>query len=99
MTSTPRERQERRLIRTSDLAAFRHALVTLALEGDAGEARRRVLILPSRASAELLRQVIEDDALQTAPSARVLPDLLTRDEWIQRLYDSQPGVPPLVTRF
>jgi RecB family exonuclease len=95
----PRVVQQRRLIRTASPSAFQSALVALALDGDPLAARRRALILPTRASIELLRQVVEDDRLDEDRSSIVLPDLLTRDEWIRRLQDSVPGAPPFLTRF
>ena len=76
--------QRRTLVRTRGLPAFRRALVDLAREGPSLAARRRVVVVPTRASAELLRQAIESglgvsaDASPAGTSAVVLPDLLTR---------------------
>jgi RecB family exonuclease len=88
--------QQRTLIRTRGLAGFRRALEALALEGGALPARRRVIIVPTRASGELLRQTIERHALANAAQAVILPDLVTRDEWIGRLHLALPGAPPLL---
>jgi ATP-dependent helicase/nuclease subunit B len=98
MSRSSRPRQQRTLIRASGLRAFRRALVERALEGRPLDARRRVVIVPTRASAELLRQTIEATAMADGRTAIVLPDLLTRDEWMRRLHQSLPGAPPLLTR-
>ena len=45
-------------------------------------ARRRVVIVPTRASAELLRQTIEQAAAAGAAASLILPDIVTRDEWL-----------------
>lgn len=91
--------QQRTLIRARDLDAFRRALVTRALAGDPLDARRRVIIVPTRASAEVLRQSIEQQAQHDGRAAIVLPSLLTRDEWMANLHRALPGAPPLLSRF
>ncbi len=98
MSPSARGSQTRTLVRAAGLAAFRHALVARALEGAPLDTRRRVVIVPTRASAEVLRQTIEASVLGPGRSAVVLPDLLTRDEWIRRMHQSLPGAPPLLTR-
>jgi RecB family exonuclease len=81
-----RRRQERRLVRARSLGRFRDALVGLALDGAPAEIRRRLIIVPTRASAELLRQSLEARRLRAHGDAVVLPDLVTRDEWLERLH-------------
>jgi len=49
----------RRLIRTTDVAGFRRAVVRLSTEGDLAAIRQRLVVVPTRASVELLRQTIE----------------------------------------
>jgi len=98
MSPSARAPQTRTLVRAAGLAAFRRALVDRALDGRPLDARRRVVIVPTRASAEVLRQTIEASVLGHGRTAVVLPDLLTRDEWIRRLHQSLPGAPPLLTR-
>ena len=90
--------QRRTLVRCSNLAGFRQALVELALSGGPLEARRRAIVVPTRASAELLRQTIESSSLSQRLRAIVLPDLLTRDEWMSRLHVALPGAAPLLGR-
>jgi RecB family exonuclease len=86
----------RRLIRARDVAGFRRAVVRLCGEGTLGDIRRRVVVLPSRASVELLRQTLERHA--DDGTATVLPDLLTRDEWLARWIEALPGQPRLLSR-
>jgi hypothetical protein len=90
--------QGRFLIRTRGLAAFREALADRAVAGSPVDARRRVILVPTRASAELLRQTIERRAFASSPGAVLLPDLLTRDDWVARLHDALPSAPPRLTR-
>ena len=90
--------QRRTLVRSSNLAGFRQALVELALSGGPFDARRRVVIVPTRAAGELLRQTIEGASVDANRRAIVLPDLLTRDEWVVRLHDALRGAPPLLGR-
>ncbi len=91
--------QRRTLIRARDLAAFRDALVTRALDGPPLLARRRLVILPTRASAELFRQTLEARALGAPGRAVVLPDLVTRDDWLGRLLTALPDARPLLSRL
>ncbi len=90
--------QQRRIVRARDLASFRDALVDLALDGAPVEARRRVVLVPTRASAELLRETIESRLGQTRPAAVILPDFLTRAEWLEHLLSAVAGRPRLLGR-
>ena len=83
--------QRRTLVRARGLAAFRRALVDLALSGSSLEARRRVVIVPTGAAAELLRQSIERDVADRRQAAVLLPELVTRDQWIGRLATAVEG--------
>jgi RecB family exonuclease len=98
MRPSVRPPQTRTLVRAAGLAAFRRALVARALDGRPLDARRRVVIVPTRASAEALRQTIEASVLGQGRAAVVLPDLLTRDDWVRRLHQALPGAAPLLTR-
>ncbi|MEO8482341.1 MAG: PD-(D/E)XK nuclease family protein [Acidobacteriota bacterium] len=82
--------QRRVLIRARGLASFRNALRHLAVEGGVLATRRRVVVVPTRASAELLRQTIEASLSSETRPAVVLPDMLTRDEWLGRLFEALP---------
>jgi len=90
--------QRRRLIRARDLAAFKDALVEQALDGAPAEARRRVVLVPTRAAAELFRQTIEARLVASRPRAVLLPDVLTRAEWLERLLGSLATPRRLLTR-
>lgn len=62
----------RRLVRTADLAGFRRAVARLALEGAPLDARRRAVIVPTRASIELLRQTLEREIVRSGKGDRDL---------------------------
>jgi RecB family exonuclease len=96
-----RSRAEHRrvLVRARDLAEFRRALVDLALAGDPLDASRRAMILPTRASIEIFRQTIEHGLRDAGRTAVLLPQLLTRDDWIGRLHQALGDVPPMLTRL
>jgi RecB family exonuclease/CTP:molybdopterin cytidylyltransferase MocA len=86
----------RRLIRTTDIAGFRRAVVRLATAGPLDGIRRRLVVVPTRASVELLRQTIERGLSETP--AAVLPDLATRDEWMSRWMLALPDAPRVLSR-
>ena len=91
--------QHRTLTRAASPAAFRESLVAAAVRGDTLARRRRAVIVPTQASAELLRQTIEARMSRESAQAIVLPDLLTRDEWLMRLHSALPGAPTWLTRI
>ncbi|HXT68569.1 MAG TPA: PD-(D/E)XK nuclease family protein [Vicinamibacterales bacterium] len=96
MTVT-RVSQRRTLIRARDLAAFRAAVIDRALSGAPMDARRRAVVVPTRAAAELLRQSIETGLAVDRPPAVVLPDFVTRRELVERLGAAMPEVPRLLS--
>jgi RecB family exonuclease len=91
--------QQRTLLRARRLSEFRAALVTLCLEGDPLAARRRIVIVPTQAAGELLRQTVEAAAADDGRSAVFLPDFVTRDEWLMRLHASLVPRAPLLSRL
>jgi RecB family exonuclease len=91
--------QRRTLIRARDLSAFRDALAGRALSGTPLSARRRAVIVPTRAAGEILRQTLETRALDVAGRAVILPDLLTREDWLERLRASLPDAPAMLPRI
>ncbi len=91
--------QRRVLIRTRGLASFRQSLVDLATAGDPLAGRRRVIVVPTRAAGALLRLTIEQRAVARGAGALICPDLLTRDEWLQRLLSALPGSPRWLGRI
>ena len=90
--------QQRALVRTRDLAGFRDALVDRATAGDPLSARRRIVIVPTRAAAELFRQTLEAHTRRSGRAAVLLPDLVTREDLVARFQSWLPGAPPLLTR-
>ena len=81
-----------RLVRAPDLFVFRTALVDLACEGTPADARRRLVVVPTRAAAEHLLRSIERRKLP-ASGAIVLPDFVTPGELIARLGERLEGQP------
>ncbi len=87
-----------RLIRAADLRAFQSAIVT-CLPVEPLAARDCAVIVPSRSAAEELRRTIENVTLLNTATARVLPDIVTRDEFYARLRERMPGAPAPLTPF
>lgn len=88
----------RQLIRTTDVAGFRRAVVRLSTAGSLSEIRQRLIIVPTRASVELLRQTIERHLDAAGNPVAILPDLVTRDEWMARWMLALPSAPRLLSR-
>ncbi|MEQ1758225.1 MAG: PD-(D/E)XK nuclease family protein [Vicinamibacterales bacterium] len=82
-----------RLLRVSDLTAFRSAVAALASEGSPFDARDRLVVVPTRAAAALLRTTLEHRHLETS-AAIVLPEFALSRE-IPSLFASR-AVPSLV---
>jgi ATP-dependent helicase/nuclease subunit B len=80
-----------RLVRADGLPALHGALSSLAGGGTLGEVRSRVVLVPSRAAAYLLRQTLEDlrfrDVKASEDAALALPDVLTRADWYERMHE------------
>ena len=91
--------QRRTLIRAADLAAFRQTLAQRALAGPSLAARRRLILVPTRAAAELLRQTLEAAAIRQPGQALILPDIVTREDWLDRMRAALPDAPPLLSRL
>jgi ATP-dependent helicase/nuclease subunit B len=92
-----------RLVRADDLPALHRGLYSLARRGSLGDIRRRVILVPSRAAAHLLRQTLEDlrfrDTHASQDAVLVLPDLLTRDDWYQRMHERAGLEAPRLTEL
>jgi len=89
------------LIRADGLPAVHLALYSLACRGPLADVRQRVLIVPSRAAAHQLRQTLEDlrfgAAAPSQDAVLVLPELLTRDDWYQRMHERAGFQEPRLT--
>lgn len=81
-----------RLVRVPDLSTFRSTIVDLATAGAPLDARRRLVVVPTRAAAEHVLRSIERRVL-VAGTAVGLPDFVTPRELIPRLGERLPGVP------
>ena len=93
---TPETPRRIRLIRTDGLRPLQLALAALCREGGPGAARRRAVLVPTRSAAEQLRRTLEGnlpDPPGVESGGRPLPDLLTRQEWLDRLHAALPGPP------
>ncbi|HJY35430.1 MAG TPA: hypothetical protein VJ260_11285, partial [Vicinamibacterales bacterium] len=87
-----------RLHRAPTLPAFRAALVALVPVDSIDRARETFVLVPTRSAGQLLRRTIEDLALRPG-AAIVMPDVLTRRDWYERLHQRTPGLPRLLTPF
>ena len=86
-----------RLVRVADLQAFRAALAALACEGSPFAARDRLIVVPTRAAAELLLRGVEERHLgrgeteqgprsrPQGPRALVLPDFAPTSDLVATL--------------
>jgi len=88
-----------RLVRAADLRAFQRAIAT-AIPADPFAARMCAVVVPTRGAAEELRRTLENAWLRDGGGAvRVIPDIVTRDEWYERLRERLPGTPSALTTF
>jgi RecB family exonuclease len=85
-----------RLVVAATLPAFQRAVREISLRGGLADLRRRVVIVPSSAAADQFRHTLESMQFDAAPRAGdvalVMPDVLTRDEWYQRMHE-RAGLP------
>jgi len=84
-----------RLVRVADLRSFRSILAALATEGSPFDTRNRLVVVPTRAAAHHLLRSIEDRL--HGPAAMVLPDMVTRAELHDRLFQRVPQHVPSLT--
>jgi len=68
-----------RLIRATNLDAFRRAVTALASDGAPLDARDRLVVVPTRAAAALLMSALERQSL-TGPAAILHPEFITSRE-------------------
>jgi len=98
---TPRQT---RLYRVPTLQSFRRVLASLSGDPDPFVTRSCAVLVPSRAAAAALRHTLETLACRAADRSGAdailaLPDLVTRADWYERLYERLPEAPPLVNEF
>lgn len=75
-----------------------HRAIAAVTCADPAYARSCAVLVPTRGAAEQLRRTLENQALASS-TAIVLPDLLTRGEFYERLHERTPGLPPRLTEF
>lgn len=84
-----------RLVRVPDLQGMQAYLCRCV---DAAEARSTAVVVPSRSAAEALRETIETRCRSDSHAA-LIPDLVTRDEFYERLHTSRPDFPRRLSEF
>ena len=82
-----------RLIRTPGLASFQQAILALTAESDPWAARQTAVLVPTAAAGKQLSRTIETEMVAgaAAPSVRVVPFFLTRDEWYTEMHARLDG--------
>jgi RecB family exonuclease len=63
------------------------------------DARRRAVLIPTRASGELLQQTLERAAAGSGQPGLILPDFLTRQDWLATLHRALPGDRRMLSRL
>src|SRR5688500_184083 len=76
-----------------------HGVIAERTGATAASARSCAVLVPTRGAAEALRRTLENRALDTDGSAILLPEIVTRGEFYQRLHRLLPGWPPGLTEF
>ncbi len=84
-----------RLVRVPDLKTLHAAIARIACTG-LPSVRRTAVLVPTRGAAEELRRTLENLQLVDA-DAVLLPDLLTRADFYERLHASMASAPTLLT--
>ena len=85
-----------RLLRVADLQAMHAYIGRCAADADA---RGCAVIVPTRGAAEALRQTLENRCLTPESPALLLPDIVTRGEFYERLHARLPNAPARLTDF
>jgi RecB family exonuclease len=88
-----------RLIRTPSVHAYQEAILALACPREVQRVRETAVLVPTRAAAGQLRRTLEDAALSRERPAILLPDLLTRSDYYERLRTHLPSVPAVLSPF
>jgi RecB family exonuclease len=85
-----------RLLRVADLQAMHAYIARCVAEADA---RACAVIVPTRGAAEALRQTLENRCLTPESPALLLPDIVTRGEFYDRLHARLSNAPARLTDF
>ena len=90
-----------RLVRVPDLHAFQRAIAHCSCSGDVATVRFTAVLVSTHAAGAELRHTLENLLLLPpgggGRTVVVLPDIVTRDSWYQRLHDSCLNGPRLLT--
>jgi len=88
-----------RLLRVPDLQSMHRVLAELAVGEDPLAARGQAVLVPTRGAGAALRRTLEGLILQDGRQALILPEILTRVDLYDRLYESVPDTPPRLSEF
>ena len=88
-----------RLIRTPSLHAYQAAIAACACDGDLSDVRSTAVLVPTRAAAEQLQLTIAGERLAGSRAALVLPDVLTRSDFYERLRSALVSPPAALSPF
>ena len=88
-----------RLLRVPDLQTLHRVLAELAVSADPLAARAQVILVPTRGAGATLRRTLEGLLLHDAREALILPEILTRSDLYDRLYECVPDRPPRLSEF
>ena len=96
--------RQTRLLRVPDLQTFQRVVASFACPTDPFLARSCAVLLPSRGAAAELRHTLEAILLDATSSdgrtwARPVADLLTREDWYQRLAERARTAPAVLNEF
>ena len=88
-----------RLFRAATLHVFQQTIADTLRDDVGGQARDWAVLVPTRAAAEQLQRTLGAAAAAHAAPADRPPQLLTRDEWYERLHGRLGGAPRLLSRL
>ncbi|MEW5984021.1 MAG: PD-(D/E)XK nuclease family protein [Acidobacteriota bacterium] len=84
------------LIGVQGLQPFRETVLRLIDVRSLSSVRQTAVLVPTRSAGEHLRRALED-ASPAPGSAVVIPHLVTRSEWLERLRASLPALPQVLS--
>ena len=88
-----------RLLRVPDLQSMHRVLADLVVCADPLAVRAQAVIVPTRSAGVSLRRTLENLVLRGGQQVLVLPEILTRGDLYDRLYEAVPDAPPLLSEF
>ena len=85
-----------RLVRVPDLKAMR-AAVSRLVSGHDVSVRRTAVLVPTGGAGEALRRSLENAAFSSTNRALLLPDIVSRSAFYERLHAALPGAPSMLS--